>query len=69
MSRKKDWGTGALRSTLAIQERIRDKFGEELIADAKQRLCSKCKRQGCGWIPICTDGKDCPYFEVEESDA
>ena len=66
MGRKKDWGTGELRSHIALQAQIYEKFGDEAIEKAKQRLCSKCQYLFCSLLPICTDGSDCPYFKLKE---
>lgn len=55
--------TGAWKITLAMKEEIKEKFGEKAITEAKLRLCKQCKQMSCYLLPICTDGKDCPYFK------
>ena len=56
----------SLRERIALQDRIREKFGDKAIEKAKERLCTKCVQQTCLLLPICSDGKDCPYFKQKE---
>lgn len=55
-----------IRIRLAMQEAIREKFGEEAIQKARDRLCANCKELNCLLLPITTDGADCPYFKPKE---
>jgi len=57
--------SGALKVTLAMKQDIEREFGKETIAQARLRLCAKCKVSNCFLYPICTDGKDCPYFQLK----
>jgi hypothetical protein len=51
-----------------LQQRKIKKFGVAAIEEAMARLCSVCtfpekaKLGACKHLPICLDGKDCPYF-------
>jgi len=58
---------GAWLVTLAMKQEITERFGEKAIAEARLRLCKRCKKLNCHLFPICTDGKDCPYFELEKA--
>jgi len=41
-------------------------MSDKAIEEAEQRLCEHCKLHlgvcWYGFIPICSDGSDCPYF-------
>jgi len=52
-----------IREQKRIQEEIRQKFGEKTLQEARDRLCASCYRYNCNLLPICMDGKDCPYSE------
>ena len=67
MPKKKGAGLSAIREQERMQEEIRQKFGEEALQEARVRLCSKCYRGSCAFLPIVTDGKDCPYFEERQA--
>ena len=55
--------TRGILDRVATQDKIRQQFGQGVIADAVTRLCSNCLRNhGCELIPIMTEGKDCPYY-------
>jgi len=49
-----------------VREVIFEKFGEERIKEAKNRLCSKCSYGFCFLMPLTTKGEDCPYFKPKE---
>lgn len=52
---------------LALQKRIEERFGEEAIQEARRRLCHHCSFNCPLLLPICSDGKDCPYFQRREN--
>lgn len=58
--------SGVWETTLAMKEEIKARFGEKAIAEAQLRLCRNCTVLSCFLFPICTDGKDCPYFKSKE---
>jgi len=49
------------------QAYIRDAFGNEAVAYAKDRLCRTCSVRGCEYLPLTTKGEDCPYHKKEEN--
>lgn len=65
MSRKDQQLVKEIMARQVLQEEITRLFGEEFIQAARERLCKRCVRFSCFLSPICSDGKDCPYFEEE----
>ncbi len=50
-------------STIELQSVIRERYGAGAIDEATKRLCHDCDREiECVFLPICSDGSDCPYF-------
>jgi hypothetical protein len=47
---------------LPVQEYILQKFGPEVVQEARERLCGRCAEGRCHLLPITSDGSDCPYF-------
>lgn len=52
-----------VRESLNIRREIISKFGDEMIKKVEQRLCKKCADSPCGLLPLCLDGRDCPFFK------
>ena len=50
-------------NTVKLQNIIRERYGDR-IDEATKRLCDECDDGlRCELLPICSDGKDCPYFK------
>jgi len=55
---------------IELKDYIREKYGEETIQEARERLCRRCARYySCSFLPITSDGKDCPYFQRAKKQA
>lgn len=68
MRKQKEGFLAGFRSRKELQKEIIEKFGEEAILKAKLRLCVNCEQSDCFLLPICSDGKDCPYFKQREKE-
>jgi predicted nucleic acid-binding Zn ribbon protein len=52
------------------QKKIIEKYGSQVIEEARIRLCNHCARKPhCLLLPKCLDGSDCPYFRKSEVSA
>ncbi len=49
-------------NTIKLQKIIRERYGDR-IDEATKRLCHNCDEIKCDFLPICSDGSDCPYFK------
>jgi hypothetical protein len=52
------------RKKASMQKKVLDKFGQEVVRKARQRLCNQCSILTCSLLPLCLDGSDCPYFRL-----
>lgn len=40
---------------------IRETYGAKNIDKARKYLCHECVHTGCSFLPITTNGEECPY--------
>jgi hypothetical protein len=66
MTRRSKFIEGVIKQNQATQDMIRQKFSQEVIDEAKKRLCPNCKHKPCFLLPICLDGSDCSYVKNVE---